>query len=66
MTNTVVNGVSLEQLDWRVVQEEGQRFGLSRSAALRKIIREWAEAFRTGRAASMADDIATDRDKEER
>jgi len=63
MGEITVNGVSLERRDWDVVAAEGARLGLGRSATLRKIIREWAEAFRVNRQ-SPAADLSADTDKE--
>ena len=41
MTKMIVNGISLEQRDWDVIDEVSQRTGAGRSGAVRLIIREW-------------------------
>ena len=48
MTNTIVKTACLEQCDWDLVESEGRRLGLGRSASLRRIIREWAAMVRAG------------------
>ena len=53
MIHTIVKTACLEQCDWELIESEGRRLGLSRSASLRRIIREWAElALGGGRAAA--------------
>ena len=45
--NVIVKTVSLEESDWKFVDDFANQTGQSRSSALRFIIREWANQRQT-------------------